>query len=321
MVPVESRHTSLSLHHRSVLKILLAATLWGLSGTAAQVLFHESHLSAFWVLAVRTEFGGGFLLLYLIMTKGTSELVRIVREPRVLLGVVLIGVFALGGVQLTYFLAILHGNAVSATLLQYGAPILLFAWSVILKKSKRSWKYIFGSSALLLIALLGTVAVLTNGSFAALAIPVLGVIWGLISAVASAIYINTPTKLLHRYDSAYIVAIGLTSAGVVFSPFWLTSAPTRTPTLAMVGLIAFIVIAGTSISFSLFLNSLKTLPPFEASVIACAEPVAAAAANVVFLGFPLHITAVAGGLLTMSSVIVISSRQNGQHRELDKDCL
>ena len=317
MIPVKPKHIPLSLHHRSVLKILLAATLWGLSGTAAQVLFHDTHLSTLWVLAVRTEFGGGLLLLYLITTKGSNELLKIVRQPRALIGVVLYGVAALGGVQLTYFLAIAHGNAVSATLLQYGSPVILFTWSLISIKFRMSRRNLLEASATLLLVLIGILAVLTNGSFSALAIPIPGVVWGLISAVVAALYMKAPTRLLKDYDSAYIVAIGLTSAGVVLSPFWFLSVPAHTPTLSMIGLLAFIVIAGTSISFSLFINSLKNLPPFEASVISCAEPVAAGAANVLFLGFPLHLVTVVGGALTMTSVVFMSSRQNQQRLEPD----
>ncbi len=317
MIPVKPKHIPLSLHHRSVLKILLAATLWGLSGTAAQVLFHDTHLSTLWVLAVRTEFGGGLLLLYLITTKGSNELLKIVRQPRALIGVVLYGVAALGGVQLTYFLAIAHGNAVSATLLQYGSPVILFTWSLISIKFRMSRRNLLEASATLLLVLIGILAVLTNGSFSALAIPIPGVVWGLISAVVAALYMKAPTRLLKDYDSAYIVAIGLTSAGVVLSPFWFLSVPAHTPTLSMIGLLAFIVIAGTSISFSLFINSLKNLPPFEASVISCAEPVAAGAANVLFLGFPLHLATVVGGALTMTSVVFMSSRQNQQRLEPD----
>ncbi len=320
MIHSKPKHFVLSLRHRSILKILLAATLWGLSGTAAQVLFHNSHLSTLWVLAIRTEFGGGLLLLYLLVTKGTSELLKIVRQPKVLVGVVLYGVLALGGVQLTYFLAISHGNAVSATLLQYGSPVILFAWSVATTK-RRSARYLLESSATLLLALAGTLAVLTNGSFSAFAIPISGIVWGLIAAGVAALYMKAPTKLLKDYDSAYIVAIGLTSAGVVFSPFWFLSAPVHAPSLAVIGMLTFIIIAGTSISFTLFINSLKTLPPFEASVVSCAEPVAAGAANVLFLGFPLHFIAVVGGAVTMTSVVFISSRQNRQQLEPDRDLL
>jgi drug/metabolite transporter (DMT)-like permease len=323
-VEMETRkltNTRVSDHHLAVLKVLFAATLWGLSGTAAQILFHDYHLFTTWVLAIRTEFGGGLLLAYLIVKRGSSELVKIVTDPRALMEVALFGTVALGGVQFAYFMAVAKGDAVSATLLQYAAPLLLFVWGVTVHRRFRTLRSLVTSAVILLLALVGTISVLTNGSFSTLIIPVPGVIWGLISAVAAALYMNAPTSLLQRYDSAYIVAIGLSCAGLVLSPFWIVSSPTKTVTMTVILLLLFIVIFGTSISFALFINSLKTLPPFEASVISCAEPIAASAANVLFLGFPLHLVAIIGGMLTMSSVVVISSQTTRSQRRPSQDPL
>lgn len=93
----------------------MAAILWGFSGIAAQELFQHYQLQPTWLAAVRVA-GAGILLALWAGPRGrTQSLRRFTTDKRRLITIIVFGVVALDGVQITFFLAIAHGTAVSAT--------------------------------------------------------------------------------------------------------------------------------------------------------------------------------------------------------------
>ena len=71
-------------------------------------------------------------------------------------------------------------------------------------------------------------------------------------------------------------------------------------------LIAFVVIVGTLLPFSLYIAALRHLTPSEAGIAATAEPLAAAAAAFLLLGQALQGWQYLGGVLIVSAVLVLA---------------
>jgi drug/metabolite transporter (DMT)-like permease len=96
---------------------------------------------------------------------------------------VIYAIFGLGLVQMTYLLGISDGNAVAATVLQFLAPIIL-SFYLAIKMTKVPH---IGEVTALVLAVGGTVLLLSNGKLGTLVVPLSAVGWGLGSAVASAL--------------------------------------------------------------------------------------------------------------------------------------
>lgn len=281
--------------------IVIAAILWGFSGIAAQELFQHYQIQPAWLAAVRVT-GAGILLSLWAGPRGrTQALKRFTTDKRRLITIIVFGVVALDGVQLTFFLAIAHGTAVSATLLQFTSPVLILGW-VSLRRFKVPKPLLI---ILTLTALAGVFLVVTDGSSAGLAIPLAGVVWGLVSAGFTALYNLLPAELLSKHNAEVVVAGAFLVGSVALSPWLIVSAPSgfSTPELLLV---LFVVVGGTAVPFLLYLSALATVAPLTANVVGTLEPLTAAIASVFLFDLRLSIALVVGVVLVLSSVIGLS---------------
>ncbi|WAH36140.1 DMT family transporter [Alicyclobacillus dauci] len=293
---------SVTNHYRGVFMVLLGAVLWGVSGSAAQVLFQRMHFAPGWLVHIRMTASGIMLLGYVGVRYGPGRVFEIWRSAKDAGRLVLLALVGLLGVQYTYFAAIADSNAATATLLQYLAPVLVVLWALIENRSRPKTR----QTLAVIAAVFGTSLLVTNGKLAALGISVGGLVWGLSSALALAFYSIYPRRLLTIYGSLPIVGWCMLLGGITmgfFHPTWKVSA-TITP--ASLYLIAFVVICGTMIAFSLFTASLKVITSEEASLLSCAEPLASAVFAVLFLHLRLSPLGWIGALLILVAVVILS---------------
>ncbi|WP_018130548.1 EamA family transporter [Effusibacillus pohliae] len=286
---------------------LAGASLWGLSGTVAQLLFEQEGVRPGWLVTVRMIVSG-VLLLILGCARGNGRQVWSVwshREDRVQL--LIFGIIGMLGVQYTYFAAIETGNAATATLLQYLGPAFITLWLAI--RSRR----MPGVSEFLALglALVGTFFLVTNGSLNKISISGSAVAWGLTSAVTAAFYTLYPVGLLQRWGALVIVGWGMVIGGTglaLVNPPWQIAGQHWSLHFGL--LVSFVIVFGTLIPFYLFLDSLRYIKPAEASLLASAEPLTAAAASVVWLNVPFGLVQGIGGLCIISTVTMLSLRSN-----------
>jgi len=283
--------------------VLIGASLWGLSGTAAQQLFQHDHFSPSWLVTVRMVLSG--LLLLILVALGTSRrsMFNVWRNGRDALRLIVFSTVGLAGVQYTYFAAIKVGNAATATFLQYLGPLLVFIYVLIATRQTPSRK----EYVALALALIGIFLLVTNGSLQTIHVPVASVLWGIASAFALAFYTVHPAPLIARYGSATIVGWAMLIGGFVFflfAPPWQTSG--QHWSAASVTLILFISIFGTFIAFYLYLASLRFITPSETSLLACFEPLSAALATVWLLHVRLGVWTLIGGLCIVGTVALLA---------------
>ncbi|MGC9155287.1 MAG: EamA family transporter [Ferrimicrobium sp.] len=292
-----------------IIGIVAAAILWGFSGIAAQQLFQHYHLEPTWLAAVRVTGAGVLLALWAGPRGRGAGFKRFSADRRRLATIIVFGVVALDGVQLTFFLAIAHGTAVSATLLQFTSPVLILGWI-----SLRHFKVPKPLLILLIAgALAGVFLVVTDGSTSGLAIPLAGVAWGLTSALFTAFYNLLPTELLAQHNAEVVVAGAFLIGSVVLLPWLILDAPT-TMTMPEILLVLFIIVGGTAVPFLLYLSALANIAPLLANVVGTLEPLTAAVASIFLFNLRVSLTLIAGVVLVLGSVIGLSLLDDGSRR-------
>src|SRR5690606_17207226 len=297
----------MNMHTKGMAMALFAAMLWGVSGTSGQFLFQQRAVSVEWVMAVRMLGAGSLLLLFGILQKdGNVWAVWSDKGDR--LQLLIFGVAGMMTVQYTYFAAIQHSNAATATILQFSAPAMIAAY-LALRYGKRL--NLFGYMAIL-SALLGAFLLVTHGRLDTLAISPLALLLGIASAVSLALYTLMPGKLLHKYSAVSIIGWSLLIGGVAisfFHPPWYPDGVWDVYTLANV---LFVVVFGTLIPFYMYLRAVQIIGGQQASLMTSAEPLSATLIAVLWLGTPFQTLDWIGALFIVATVFLLAlDRKSG----------
>lgn len=260
---------------------ILAALLWGISGTLAQYLFQQRDVSPAWLVTVRLLVSGILLLTYPLI-KNPAALLAPWKSKRDRLELITFAIFGMLAIQYTYFAAIKHSNAATATILQYLGPVFIACYFSVKDKRLPLRKEL----AAIFLALTGTFLIVTHGSLESLSISGPALLWGIGSAVALAVYTILPGSLMQNHEAAIVVGWGMLVGGVVFSFFY--------PPWNVVGqwdmtgyfFTASIILLGTTFAFYSYLVAVQIVGATVASLLACAEPLSAAFIAVIWLNVP-----------------------------------
>ncbi|MFK2824717.1 DMT family transporter [Bacillus sp. B190/17] len=286
---------------KGMVMVLASALFWGASGVIAQFLFQQQGIGVEWLVTVRLLVAG-LLLLAFSAVKEKKPIFDIWKDRFSWPSLILFSLFGMIGVQYTFFSAIQHGNAATATVLQYLAPVLIVLYLAIRSKARPASKEIIA----VLLSVLGTFFLVTGGNPNELAISGQALFWGLSSSIALAIYTLQPLKLLQRWGSILIVGWGMTVAGVGFTfvhPPWKFEG---TYSLAALAGVSFVIIFGTLLSFYLYSESLNYLRASETSLLACAEPLSAVFLSVFLLRVPFGFGEWFGTACIIITVLILS---------------
>lgn len=286
---------------KGIIMVLASSLFWGASGVIAQFLFQKQGVGVEWLVTARLLLAGLLLLLFAAIKEKRATF-DIWRDRFSWPSLVLFSLFGMLGVQYTFFSAIKSGNAATATILQYLAPVLIVLYLAIRSKARPASKEVVA----VLLSVLGTFFLVTGGNPNELTISGTALVWGLSSAVALAFYTLHPLELLKRWGSVLVVGWGMTVAGVGFSfihPPWKFEG---TLSLATIAGISFVIIFGTLLAFYLYLESLNYLRAAETSLIACAEPLSAVFLSVFLLGVPFGFGEWFGTACIITTVLILS---------------
>jgi drug/metabolite transporter (DMT)-like permease len=300
-----------SLRTKGMVLVLVGAALWGISGTVAQYLFQQKGFSPEWLVVIRLLFSGILLLLF-ASSKEKQKVLGIWKSKRDVMSLLLFSILGLLAVQYTYFAAIESSNAATATVLQYLAPVLISCFLAIKSKRLPNSKEVIA----VILALIGTFLLVTQGNINSLSISGWALFWGISSAVALAFYTLQPHKLLAKWGSTIVIGWGMLVGGICFSfvqPPWIFAGNWS---LQSYFAVAFIVIFGTLIAFYCYLESLKYINASEASILASIEPLSAALLAVIWLHVTFELEEWIGTLCIVSTIIILAlvkNRQNVTH--------
>lgn len=285
-------------HLRGLAYVVVGSSLWGLSGTAAQLLFERHGVQPQWLVTLRLA-GAGILLLLIVRPRWPRD-----HWPRLLL----FGILGVAAVQYTYFAAIALANVATATFLQYTSVAMISGWEIARGRARLT-----PARAVALVASLAGVTLLAlggAGGVGQLRLNPLGIAFGLLSAVTAAFYTLASVPLVRSIGAWPTTTWGFVVGAVpmlLWAPPW-SERPTGNA-LAVAGLVAFVVVFGTLIAFGLYLASLGHITATEAAITATAEPVAAAIAALLVLGVALAPLQYAGGAAILLAVLLLRRQE------------
>ncbi|WP_236897166.1 MULTISPECIES: DMT family transporter [Clostridium] len=286
---------------KGIILVIIGAMLWGISGTAAQYLFQKKGFSPEWLVVIRLLSSGIILLLYTFM-KGEQNIWKVWKSKNDALSLIFFSILGMLGVQYTYFAAIKYGNAATATILQYSSPVIITCYLAIRNKKIPKLKEIIAIG----LAMLGTFFIITKGNIHSISISRLALFWGIASAFAAAFYTLQPRLLLRKWGSILVVGWGMLIGGISFSfieqPWNCTGIWSTNSILAII----FVVLFGTLIAFTCFLESLNYIKPTESSILSSAEPLSAAILSVLWLHEELGIAQWIGTACIITTIIILS---------------
>ena len=263
---------------KGFLLVAFGACCWGISGNVGQFLRTTRGFSMEWIVSCRLLVGG-FLLLCYLAAKQKKQAFTIWQNKLFRISLPLFAIFGMLPAQYTYFVAIKHSNAATATVLQYTGPVL-----IVLYMALRQKKLPTKTECLAVVcALFGTFLLATHGNFHTLALSPQALFWGILSAFALAFYTIQPKKMLEHWDSTFVIGWGMFLAGIVLTPFYPLSHFTGIMDTTAIIAMLFILSFGTIFAFCCYLAGVAIVGATKGSLIACLEPLSATVVSIVWL--------------------------------------
>ncbi len=285
---------------RGALMTLAGGMLWGFSGTCGQFLMQTKGLLSDWLVPVRLLTAGG-LLLAICWLKEKRRIFDIWKRDW--LGILIFGVFGMSMCQYTYFTAISASNAGTATVLQYIGPVLILVYLSLRHKQLPQPTELLA----IFLAVMGTFFLATHGNPGAMALSPKALFWGLLSAVALAVYTVQPGILLEEYGSSVVTAWGMLVGGVmlcvIFHPWEI---PVQMDGQVLAGMAA-VVILGTVVAFSCYMEGVRCVGPKKGSLYASVEPVSATVFSVIWMRAAFGGMDLAGFFCILSTIFLLAA--------------
>ena len=292
-----------STMRKGAILTLLGATCWGLSGVLGEYLLNISKIDSTWVIANRL-FYAGIVLVIILFLKDKKNLINVFSDKKDILRLLNFSFFGLLICQGAYFLAIKYTNAGMATVLQYTGPVMIMTYYCVIG---RRWPMAHEVIAIA-TSLFGTILMATHLDFSKLNISTLGLFWGLFSAIGLASYNISSISLTKKYGVMPIMAWGLLIAGsVVYFGTGSNYIPSNFSLMDFL-CITGVIIVGTIMSFSLYLEGVRLIGAVTGSIIGCFEPIAAIVFSFLLLGTTFGLIDIIGAALILSAVGVLSKR-------------
>lgn len=284
---------------RGALLTLLGGMLWGFSGTCGQYLLQTKGLTSEFIVPIRLMTAGAVLLLICLAREGRHVFDIFRKDAR---DIIIFGVLGMSMCQYTYFSAIGASNAGTATVLQYTGPVLILVFM-----SLRSRRLPRPAEVLaIVLALAGTFLLATHGNPRAMVLSPRALFWGLLSAVALAVYTVQPGRLLQTYGSAVVTAWGMLIGGALlmaaFRPFAMEVALDAQAVTAM----AVIILVGTVTAFTAYMEGVRCVGPKKGSLYASIEPVSAAVFSALLMGARFTGMDVLGFACILSTIFLLA---------------
>lgn len=272
--------------------VLTAAVLWGTTGTAQSFIEGSAHPLT--IGAFRLSVGGFALLFFVLATRTLSW--REVPWRAALASAVLMALF-----QPLFFSAVqLTGVAIGTVATIGSAPVFsgILEWILLKRRPDRVW--VFATLAAITGCLL---LFLGNGSAT---IDPIGLMLALGAGISFAGYAITSKKVLERMNSVPAVAVIFSLSALCLLPFLLLFDVSYIAHPANLGVIVYLGIGATSLSYILFSSGLKKIPSSSAVTLSLGEPMTAALLGVFIVGESLSGSAWFGVLLLLGGILILT---------------
>jgi drug/metabolite transporter (DMT)-like permease len=287
--------------HRGYAYVILAALLWGVSGSSAKFLFN-SGVTPYQVVQLRLTLAAVILLGWLAIRN--PALLRIARRD--IWYFALFGTVGMGACQFTYLFAISKIKVAAAILLQYLAPSFIAVHAVVFARDRLSASTVLALAG----ATIGCYLVVGAYDLQLLSLNLVGVLSGILSAVTFAWYSIHGEYGMRRYNPWTVLFYALLFAALVWNILHppLEAFFHRYSAVEW-GWVLYIGILGTLLPFGLYLEGVNLIRSTRASITAILEPITAGVVSYVFLKETMAPLQIAGGLLVIGSIVLLQLKQ------------
>lgn len=291
---------------------ILGALFWGLSGTSVQYLEGAKHLNVEWLLEVRLLVAG-FLTIILAYMQDGMRIFDIFKNKKDFGKLFIFGVLGIALAQYTYFRAITISGVGVATVLQYVAPTLIIIYLFLRYFKKPS----FAEAGCVVLALIGTVCIVSQDGLDIANINGEALLWGLISAASICVYTLQPIELLKKYGTTSIVGFAMFICGFIsLAMFQQIDSEAIWDGMTWLGLFA-IIILGTVVSFNAYIEGVRRIGAVQGSILSSLEPISAALFGWALLGNEFTFIGIIGMICIIATVFIIAwDRQRQIKREV-----
>lgn len=295
---------------KGILFVVISAFFWGVTGNVGSFLFTEKMMTPAQFIVIRLILSGLLLLLVHQFQKSKRSIIKYLNSPDII-QLILFAVLGILFMQFFFFSAISESNAPTATVMQYTGPFVVIIYLSIRHKVFPRISVLFA----MVMALVGTVLLLTHGNLLSLSISPLALRYGVFSVIGYAIYNIMSVKLLLRYDTTEIAGAAMLIGGIVL--FFITR-PFGTPFIFDVGTVLglmFCILFGTVFPFVAYLEGAKTIGPPKASIISTLEPLFSTVVAVMFLGaqfFPIDYVGIGMVMVAITVLSLPEKKKQGQ---------
>lgn len=276
--------------------VLLAAILWGTTGTAQTFL--EGSISAFSVAMVRSGIGGGILLILVLLLRKINF--KNWSWKWTILAALTIGLF-----QVLFFSSIRFTGVAVGTVVTIGSsPIFagIIEWVFWKVSPTKVWLIATTSSILgcILLFIIGGETVVDP----------FGITLALCAGFMFALYTNVSKRLMQTTNPLPAVAMTFSLCAIFLLPFawhdgfrWIGESTNLFTML-------YIALAATSVAYILFLSGLQKISSSSAVTLSLGEPLTAAMLGVFLLGEYLSITSWIGVGFILLGILVLTLGAN-----------
>lgn len=277
----------------AVVMVLLAAVMWGTTGTARAL--GPADASPVAVGAVRIAIGGSVLVL-IALARRTLFGTRWPLFPAAL-SAVMVAVY-----QLAFFAGVARAGVAVGTILTIGsAPAFagLVSWLALRERPTPRW-LVATAIAIAGLALL----VLPTGP---VPFDASAVLLPLTSGACYAVYATASKRLLRDGDSVAVAAIAFGGGAIILIPVLLASDLSwlRDPRGAAVALELGLI--ATVVAYLLFTRALAHLPVSWGATLSLGEPLTASLLGVLVLGEALNPIQLVGGMLVLFGLLALAT--------------
>ena len=292
---------------------IMGALFWGLSGTSVQFLENAKHLNVEWLLEARLLVAGLLTILLAYIQDGI-RIFDIFKHTKDFGKLLIFGLLGIALAQYSYFKAIAISGVGVATVLQYVAPTLLIIY-LFLRYFKKPTPAEF---CCVLLALTGTICIVSQEGLDISTINGDALFWGLISAASICVYTLQPIELLKKYSTTSIVGFAMFICGILsLAMFQQIDSEAIWDGMTWLGLFT-IIILGTVVSFNAYIEGVRRIGAIQGSILSSLEPISAALFGWALLGNEFTLVGIFGMFCIIATVFIIAwDRQ----RQLKRDVL
>ena len=276
------------------LLILLAAILWGTTGTSQALAPPGAHPLT--VGALRLSVGGGGLLLFALL-RG-----HLTRDCFCQPGVTLLAALLVAIYQLAFFMAVATTGVAVGTMVGIGSgPLFAGLLAFLIHKERPDRRWLIATS----LAVAGLLVLFVPEPGSVSKVKTEGVLIALIAGASYAGYTLAIKRLLPGRSPEAVIAVVFTIGAILLAPFlsrfdlsWATK-PAGLLVVLHLGLVA------TALAYLLFAHALRTVAAVNAVTLSLAEPLTAAALGMLVLKERLTLAAIVGMLLILAGLTVL----------------